>query len=76
MSEDAMPAPVQAYFRQGIPDEVRAYFRACTARRRQVEHTCAVCGKAFRSIPWARYCSPACSQRAYRQRKRSQPAGS
>jgi hypothetical protein len=34
---------------------------------------CAACGSAFTASRWdARYCSPACRQRAYRQRTRAQ----
>ena len=38
------------------------------AMRRQVDHTCAVCGDHFTAIKTARYCSEKCKQRAKRAR--------
>lgn len=36
---------------------------------------CAVCGREFRARGRARYCTQACRQRAYRERKRQSEAG-
>ncbi len=46
-------------------------------RRTKVTTTCQVCGKEIESTlrqgqPYRRYCSPTCSTRAYRQRKREE----
>jgi predicted nucleic acid-binding Zn ribbon protein len=55
-----------------MPEELRAFFRACNARRKREPRACASCGAA---IPDAllrqRYCSHACTQRAYYRRKRA-----
>jgi len=57
-----------------LPDEVRAYFAAASARRARYPHRCTQCGEAFMGIAQARYCSRRCRVRAYRQR-RAQQAG-
>lgn len=46
--------------------------RRATPRRR-TRTTCIVCGRVFDGLARARYCSAACSQRAYRDRQRSEP---
>lgn len=48
--------------------------RALAAQRRQVAHTCPVCGTAFTAITTRRYCSRACQQRAYRRQHEARAA--
>jgi len=55
-----------------LPDEVRAYFAAASARRALHAHRCAQCDHAFWGIAQARYCSRLCRVRAYRQRRAQQ----
>ena len=50
--------------RLAIPDEVRAYFAAASARRARYPHHCVQCGEAFMGIAQARYCSRRCRVRA------------
>jgi hypothetical protein len=52
------------------PSDVVAYFQQQAARRRRSVGRCAVCGKPFDRLAWARYCSAACSQKAYRERQK------
>lgn len=65
------------------PEDVETYRRLARElgriwggqRRQRVKTTCAVCGKDIESTlrqgkPYRRYCSPACSARAYYSRKR------
>jgi hypothetical protein len=59
--------------RLNLPDEVRAYFSAASARRAIYPHRCAQCGEAFMGIAQARYCSRRCRVRAYRQRQAQRP---
>jgi len=57
------------------PEELRAYFRACAARRRRVDTTCAVCGAALENVVTKRrYCGPTCRKRAQLERQRAQPS--
>jgi hypothetical protein len=44
--------------------------RALAALRRRHRKACAVCGKGFKAIATARYCSNACKQRAKYQRNK------
>ena len=49
---------------------------AASQLRRRVKTACQVCGKEIESTlrqgrPYRRYCSPTCSTKAYRQRKRA-----
>jgi hypothetical protein len=39
------------------------------AKRRRVQGACVVCGQPFEGTTKRRYCSHACQQRAYEQRK-------
>jgi hypothetical protein len=56
-------------------DEQRAYFRAANARRQRSARPCVVCDKMIpAALSWQLYCSPACKQKAVRQRRRVQPA--
>jgi hypothetical protein len=57
-----------------LPEDVRAYFAAASARRACYPHRCAQCGEAFMGIAQARYCSRRCRVRAYRQCQ-AQPPG-
>ena len=43
--------------------------RALAALRRLVQRRCPVCGTAFEGAVHKRYCSGACRQRAYRERR-------
>jgi hypothetical protein len=43
--------------------------RALAALRRRVNQTCPVCPKQFEGAAHKRYCSAACRQQAYRERK-------
>src|SRR5262245_25984272 len=47
-----------------LPDEVRAYFAAASARRAVYPHPCVQCGGAFMGIAQVRYCSRRCRVRA------------
>lgn len=44
--------------------------RALAAQRKRVLKVCAVCGREFAGLTKSRYCSLACNQRAYWDRKR------
>lgn len=44
--------------------------RALAAKRQIVEGTCEVCDKSFTGTRKRKYCSHACSQRAYYQRSK------
>ena len=44
--------------------------RALAARRKRVPKLCALCGREFVGLAKSRYCSLACNQRAYWDRKR------
>jgi hypothetical protein len=63
------------------PEDLETYRRLARAfggqLKRRVKTTCAVCGKPIESTlrqgqPYRRYCSPACSARAYYRRKREE----
>jgi hypothetical protein len=43
--------------------------RALAALRRQVTQTCPVCKRPYEGAAHKRYCSAACRQRAYRERR-------
>jgi hypothetical protein len=43
--------------------------RALAALRRPVTQTCPVCKRAYEGAAHKRYCSAACRQQAYRERK-------
>lgn len=45
--------------------------RALAAQRRQVSHTCPVCGQTFTALKTARFCSNRCRQAAKYQRQKS-----
>ncbi len=49
--------------------------RALAALRRRVEQTCPVCRKQYAGAAHKRYCSPACRQRAYRERHEAETQG-
>ncbi len=51
------------------PFVFRRFAQLMAARRRKVERPCAVCGRLMVATVRRRYCSPACSSRAYRQRQ-------
>jgi hypothetical protein len=54
------------------PDELRAYFRECAARRRRVDTACEVCGAALTGVVLKRrYCGATCRKRAQLQRRRA-----
>jgi hypothetical protein len=57
------------------PPEVVAYFQQHAARRQRSVGPCAVCGQPFFRLKRARYCSAACSQKAYRERQKAARAG-
>jgi hypothetical protein len=61
-----------------MPDELRAYFRECNARRPRSVKNCEQCGALMPpSYETRRYCSAACTKRAQRARQRQavpQPA--
>lgn len=44
--------------------------RALAGQRKRILKTCEVCGKEFLGLGKSRYCSLACNQRAYWDRKR------
>ena len=46
--------------------------RALAALRRRVTQTCPVCRKPYAGAAHKRYCSAACRQCAYRERKETQ----
>jgi predicted nucleic acid-binding Zn ribbon protein len=48
--------------------------RQLAALRRRHSKECAVCGKGFKAIATARYCSNACRQRAKYQRSKNSGA--
>jgi hypothetical protein len=53
------------------PPEVVAFFRACAARRRREERSCALCGAPLGPVVLKRrYCGPTCRKRAQLQRQR------
>ena len=55
-----------------MPEELRAYFRECSARRQRVNRNCAYCGAELRDVTTRRrYCGNSCVQRALRERKRA-----
>jgi len=58
-----------------LPDDVRAFYREASARRRRESRQCSTCGTRFVATPRRQYCSAACSQRAYRERKREAAPG-
>jgi predicted nucleic acid-binding Zn ribbon protein len=47
--------------------------RQLAALRRRHSKECAVCGKGFKAIATARYCSNACRQRAKYKRSKGKP---
>jgi predicted nucleic acid-binding Zn ribbon protein len=57
------------------PPEVVAYFQQQAARQQRNVRPCAVCGQPFDRLQRARYCSAACSQKAYRERQKATRAG-
>jgi hypothetical protein len=52
------------------PPDVVAYFQQQAARRQRSGGPCIVCGQPFDRLARARYCSAACSQKAYRERQK------
>ena len=56
-------------FRYALTAEQRAFYRACAARRRTQRGSCQVCRRPFTATARRKYCSAACSQRAYLQRR-------
>jgi predicted nucleic acid-binding Zn ribbon protein len=46
---------------------------ALAALRKQTRKACLVCGKTFKAIATARYCSNACRQKAKYQRSKAAP---
>lgn len=52
-------------------EEIKEWGRRIAALRHQYEHACTVCGTVFRGIKTARYDTPACRQKALRDRRRS-----
>ena len=61
--------------KEETPPEVVAYFQQHAARRRRGTGPCVVCGKPFDRLKRARYCSAACSQKAYRVRQKASRKG-
>jgi endogenous inhibitor of DNA gyrase (YacG/DUF329 family) len=57
-----------------LAPQVSTVMRALQALRRRVEVTCSICGTAFEATPRRMYCSPACKQKAVRERQRAQKA--
>ncbi len=56
-----------------LPEEVRAFFRECAARRQRVIARCEMCGAELPDVTTRRrYCGNTCVQRAKRQRQRAQ----
>ena len=51
--------------------ERSAIGKALAGLRRKVRLECPVCGKVVRGSKTRRYCSAACRQEAYRQRRRA-----
>jgi predicted nucleic acid-binding Zn ribbon protein len=57
--------------KQDTPPEVVAFFQQQAAKRRRSTRPCAVCGTTMENVLLKqRYCSAACSQKAYRDRQR------
>jgi hypothetical protein len=57
-----------------LPDEVRAYFAAASARRVKVERSCVVCGADLGLVIRKRlYCGATCAKRANRAHRRATP---
>jgi hypothetical protein len=55
-----------------LPEDVRAYFSAASARRLRSDRPCENCGAIMRNaIMKRRFCSNRCSQVAKRQRQRA-----
>jgi len=56
-----------------VPPEISAYMRRVgeigRQHRQPVPQVCPVCGTTFARLRHARYCSRACQQKAYLQRK-------
>jgi hypothetical protein len=52
-------------------EQRRQLARWLAQQRKRVAGTCTVCGRAFEGRVGRRYCSNACSMRAYRQRQRA-----
>lgn len=55
-----------------MESEQKSAGQELAARRRVVEHVCAVCKRRFNAIQRAHYCSRACANRAYWRRRREQ----
>jgi hypothetical protein len=51
------------------PQEMGRYLAGL---RRQVRKQCIVCGRTFTGVAQRKYCSHACTQRAYYRRKKGQ----
>ena len=51
-----------------MSSELSELARQLSAARRRVQRTCEVCGTEIEGIARRRYCSGACTQRAYRAR--------
>jgi hypothetical protein len=51
------------------PPEVVAFFQEKAGQRQQVEGQCDQCGEPFQGTTRRQYCSHACAQRAYQQRR-------
>ena len=49
--------------------------RALAALRRRVTQTCPVCKKSYEGAAHKRYCSAACRQQAFRERKQRSVKG-
>jgi len=45
--------------------------QALSAMRKRIKHKCQVCGKSFKAIKTAKYCSNACRQRAKYERTKT-----
>ena len=57
-------------YSEDLKRRMKAAGRRSAARRAQVEHVCAVCGKVYSGLKQSRYCSNACRQRHKRQKKK------
>ena len=61
-----------------VPDDelFREAMRRISHRRTRAPRTCLVCGQPTPpALPHKRYCSRACQERAYRERRREREAG-
>jgi hypothetical protein len=65
--DEQLRARIKAAY-AAMPDELRAFYRACNARRRKYARYCDDCGAPMIGIASARYCSGRCAKRASRAR--------